>query len=760
MHAVVACTSDPATLASQAATGVIDGRLLNIVSSAAVPPKERFIDTKSWARLASTFEELRWTCLARVIGAGCCKHFLAHDTVNALAERCIHSLRCSAGTALIPHILALGALMEAGADDLCAAASAACWQVLKENLPRARKEFIPLLEAVCDVVFGANAICTAGLGSMAGDLERRLGWLIEKSSTRAGMAAYALDRIAVHFSKRGLDRDGEWAIGHIIDCAVMARSDVHDSKPAVAVAKYCAIQWNAAPARRLGLADLSNERTRFTALQLVCSGTSTPTHLCATRTLDELLWRNDAVDTDVNGKYHHNSAVHSRKLRIWQVFIVLAPALAAEDCERMLNGVVKALRRDNLPSIRTLMEWVVYLLVQNVPVLLDSLFALLGAWDEHPTLVASALSVLSWICRTSGDDAVSGATSPSLPLSLILEHVVPWVASHHNGVRAHAHAVVQAAAAALRVFGMELSPTLAPTIDFVEHSVATSKGKDVSPPGFTWDIFCPRREWCAQFIFCELPRIIRLDPAERIAFSDVEVLQRQSPWICPLQWNLDPVGGAAPVVDAPVAPEDLATLPLAEIGRHIAMGPAKHDLQRKALPTAALGSEKLGRTTKDLVVIASLVDKAVNLGGLARTCEVLGASSLVVSSRKWVTDKEFLSVSASASKWIPIHVVPASGLGELLGILRHQGYSVVGAEQTINSVPLEKQAFTCRTALVLGAERSGIPSLLIPSLDCCVEIPQVGQIRSLNVHVTGALFVWEYVRQMAAAEDGTGLLLG
>lgn len=46
-------------------------------------------------------------------------------------------------------------------------------------------------------------------------------------------------------------------------------------------------------------------------------------------------------------------------------------------------------------------------------------------------------------------------------------------------------------------------------------------------------------------------------------------------------------------------------------------------------------------------------------------------------------------------------------------------------------------------------EREGIPADLLPFLDVCVEIPQQGVVRSLNVHVTGALFVWEYMRQQA-----------
>ncbi|KAF4744697.1 Tar (HIV-1) RNA binding protein 1 [Perkinsus olseni] len=41
-----------------------------------------------------------------------------------------------------------------------------------------------------------------------------------------------------------------------------------------------------------------------------------------------------------------------------------------------------------------------------------------------------------------------------------------------------------------------------------------------------------------------------------------------------------------------------------------------------------------------------------------------------------------------------------------------------------------------------------MPTSLIPMLDACVEIPQFGVIRSLNVHVTGALCIWEYTRQV------------
>ena len=44
-------------------------------------------------------------------------------------------------------------------------------------------------------------------------------------------------------------------------------------------------------------------------------------------------------------------------------------------------------------------------------------------------------------------------------------------------------------------------------------------------------------------------------------------------------------------------------------------------------------------------------------------------------------------------------------------------------------------------------EKEGIPLNLIQLLDICVEIPQQGIIRSLNVHVSGALIIWQYNNQ-------------
>jgi len=47
---------------------------------------------------------------------------------------------------------------------------------------------------------------------------------------------------------------------------------------------------------------------------------------------------------------------------------------------------------------------------------------------------------------------------------------------------------------------------------------------------------------------------------------------------------------------------------------------------------------------KELIVVASLIDKLPNLGGLARTCEVLGAKTLTLSAKSLVDKPDFTNL--------------------------------------------------------------------------------------------------------------------
>ncbi|KAL8528968.1 hypothetical protein ACS0TY_006437 [Phlomoides rotata] len=157
--------------------------------------------------------------------------------------------------------------------------------------------------------------------------------------------------------------------------------------------------------------------------------------------------------------------------------------------------------------------------------------------------------------------------------------------------------------------------------------------------------------------------------------------------------------------------------------------------------------EKLKASRQQIVLVASLIDRIPNLAGLARTCEVFRAAGLTIANKNVLNEKQFQLISVTADKWVPVLEVPVESIKIFLEKKKQEGFAILGLEQTANSIPLDQYNFPIMTVLVLGREKEGIPVEIIHMLDACIEIPQLGVVRSLNVHVSGALALWEYTRQ-------------
>lgn len=89
-----------------------------------------------------------------------------------------------------------------------------------------------------------------------------------------------------------------------------------------------------------------------------------------------------------------------------------------------------------------------------------------------------------------------------------------------------------------------------------------------------------------------------------------------------------------------------------------------HDnVQKKAVPWHSLipeqdlASKPRHKQEEGLIVVASLIDRLPNLGGLSRTCEVFGVSEYILGSLKYLEDKQFCSLSVTAEQWVPISEV-------------------------------------------------------------------------------------------------------
>eukprot|EP00537_Pseudo-nitzschia_pungens_P007076 CAMPEP_0172359626 /NCGR_PEP_ID=MMETSP1060-20121228/3809_1 /TAXON_ID=37318 /ORGANISM="Pseudo-nitzschia pungens, Strain cf. cingulata" /LENGTH=1935 /DNA_ID=CAMNT_0013081375 /DNA_START=65 /DNA_END=5872 /DNA_ORIENTATION=+ len=192
-------------------------------------------------------------------------------------------------------------------------------------------------------------------------------------------------------------------------------------------------------------------------------------------------------------------------------------------------------------------------------------------------------------------------------------------------------------------------------------------------------------------------------------------------------------------------------------------------VQRKIIPLDSLNlalenlkeqrlSNTKGTHKQELIVCASLVDKVPNLAGLARTCEIFAAQSLVIPDMSVAKMDHFQSISVGAVDWIDMDEVKEEALLSWLLQKKSEGFWIVGLEQTSSSSPLHQveipnfAAANNKTVLLLGKEKEGIPVQYLQAVDKCVEIPQFGMIRSLNVHVSGAITIWELTRRTRLME--------
>lgn len=150
---------------------------------------------------------------------------------------------------------------------------------------------------------------------------------------------------------------------------------------------------------------------------------------------------------------------------------------------------------------------------------------------------------------------------------------------------------------------------------------------------------------------------------------------------------------------------------------------------------------------QDIIVVASLIDKVPNLAGITRTCEIFRARKLLVPDASVTSDPTFASISVSAENWVDIKELKPTSLFSWLQQMATSGYKLVGLEQTEDSSNLPDYQFEDKTVLILGAEKYGIPANVLQILNDTVEIPQLGVVRSLNVHVSAAITLYEYTRQ-------------
>jgi len=146
-----------------------------------------------------------------------------------------------------------------------------------------------------------------------------------------------------------------------------------------------------------------------------------------------------------------------------------------------------------------------------------------------------------------------------------------------------------------------------------------------------------------------------------------------------------------------------------------------------------------------LLLVLDGVTDPHNLGACLRTADAAGVDALVVpKDRAASLTAVARKVACGAGDHIP--VVKVTNLARFLGQLKRLNVWIVGTSGEATS-DVYQTRFSGATALVMGAEGSGMRRLTRENCDELIKIPMAGSVSSLNVSVATGVCLFEIVRQ-------------
>lgn len=498
------------------------------------------------------------------------------------------------------------------------------------------------------------------------------------------------------------------------------------------------------------------------------------------------LFLQELLDSAVNDKdlakelYKKYSGTHRRKIRAWQMICVLSRFVTDDIVAQVTHSLHISLYRNNFPAVRQYLETFAINIYLKFPLLVrEQLVPILRDYNMKPQALSSYVFIAANVILHASN------ANQSRHFNELLPPIIPLLTSHHHSLRGFTQLLVYqvfckyfpmldygASEMPLEKMCFEdLKSYLAKNPDCRRLRASLEGYLDAYNPiasGTPAGIFIDRVEElgfeCVPTSLMEEVLNFLNDVREDLRCSmakDVVTIKNES-------LKTDEDGNCRrTVIDSQLPKEtsfdfqkkltlskhekqdtdSSSVLGNNEACKQLLEMEKEDELLDQSLQSRRLTMEKIRASRQQFILVASLLDRIPNLAGLARTCEVFKVSGLAIADASILRDKQFQLISVTAEKWVPIIEVPVNSVKHFLEKKKRDGFSILGLEQTANSVPLDHHAFPKKTVLVLGREKEGIPVDIIHMLDACIEIPQLGVVRSLNVHVSGAIALWEYTRQ-------------
>ncbi|XP_008276956.1 probable methyltransferase TARBP1 [Stegastes partitus] len=730
---------------------------------------------QDWGRIAANFMRDQWICLNFLIKAVGIPESVGipktSETLKAVLSCSVEALALLPSDLVLPVLTFMETVLPQLVHDeeaLCVEAVTLSWELV-QGLSTNAHDFWPALKGFISMAFHPKLLKLnhAQAPTLTAILKQIAMELMELSQSKSGVFGVLLQHCCHTWlpADRGSGEQADAAFSSVFSYInIVSEACVYgpvfrrDQRLVQDVQMYVERLGEKCAANVAVTSDSRDDQLPRTCVLAFLSRLD-PSNLQHERLIEELVLDLLRKDNDISKskvRYYSNSLQHRVKNRVWQTLLLLLPKLREEFVATLLKRVFEAGFCSNQASVKYLIEWMMILILFHYPQHMDSFWTCFNMDHEKTkTSVCTFLSVLvhfSVIIPHLKDKAVQ--------LRKALDVILQSCFNHNFSVRLYALLALkrvwslaenQAEEEADALGG--LSSVVKACLNQAEAMQSTgnaNKNWIRIQEHFFFGAFHPIRDYSVETILYTFPSLSELADDEWIPVWKFEKLScfSESP---PL-----PLRNPAPDLNQ-LQPGDWIQQDRseqdkeerwAEVQKKITpwrLGIQEQEAELQLVPPQR--AARLGKLHGALLVVASLIDKPTNLGGLCRTCEIFGASALVLDSLRHVGDKHFQSLSVSSELWLPLLEVKPVELTDFLQVKKSEGYCIVGVEQTANSHSLQDYQFPEKTLLLLGNEREGIPANLLQMLDVCVEIPQQGVIRSLNVHVSAALLIWEYTRQ-------------
>ncbi len=155
--------------------------------------------------------------------------------------------------------------------------------------------------------------------------------------------------------------------------------------------------------------------------------------------------------------------------------------------------------------------------------------------------------------------------------------------------------------------------------------------------------------------------------------------------------------------------------------------------------------ESLSQEKESLLLLLDKIEDPGNLGAIIRTAACAEISGIIIERYKSSPiTSTVIKVSEGGVNHVPI--ARTGSIMNTIKTLKDYGYTVIGTQMD-GDIIYYKELYPQKTALILGNEGKGLGKKTIEKCDYTVKIPISPKMESLNVSVSAAILIYEWVRQ-------------